>query len=97
MKTENKVIILSIALGALVWVIDSIVDSLVFYRGSLIADVPHHELYMRFLIVACLIGFGFICSWLVAKQEKTEQELTNILSFEQQLLDNIPVPIFYKN
>ena len=97
MKTENKIILLSIALGALVWVTDSIIDSFLFFQGSLIADIPHHELYMRFLIVVCLVGFGFVCSWLIAKQKKTEQELTNILSFEQQLLDNIPVPIFYKN
>jgi PAS domain S-box-containing protein len=97
MKIENKIILLSIALGILVWVIDSLVDSLVFYEGSVIASVPHHELYMRFLIVVCLIGLGFICSKLIAQHNKTEQMLTNQLSFKQQLLDNIPVPIFIKN
>jgi PAS domain S-box-containing protein len=97
MKIENKIILLSIALGILVWVIDSLVDSLVFYEGSVIASVPHHELYMRFLIVVCLIGLGFICSKLIAQHNKTEQMLTKQLSFEQQLLDNIPVPIFIKN
>lgn len=97
MKTENKIILLSIALGCLVWVIDSLVDSVVFYEGSLIIDVPPHELYMRFLIVVCLIGVGFLCSRLIVQQKKTEQSLANLLSFEQQLLDNIPVPIFIKN
>ena len=97
MKTGNKIILISIALGVIVWVIDSFVDSLVFYEGSLMVDVPHHELFMRFLIVICLIGLGFICSRLIVQQKKTEQTLANLLSFEQQLLDNIPVPIFLKN
>ncbi|UCE94675.1 MAG: PAS domain-containing protein [Flavobacteriaceae bacterium] len=97
MKIENKIILLSIALGILVWVIDSLVDSLVFYEGSIIASVPHHELYMRSLIAVCLIGLGLVCSKLIGQHNKTEQMLSNQLSFEQQLLDNIPVPIFLKN
>jgi PAS domain S-box-containing protein len=97
MKTENKIVLLSIGLGVLVWAIDSLVDSLFFYNGSLLVMVPHHELYMRFLIVVCLIGFGFISSRLFGQQKKTEQTLANFLSFEQQLLDSIPVPIFIKN
>lgn len=97
MKTENKVILISIILGVLVWVIDSLLDSIFFYEGSLLVEVSTHELYMRTLIVVCLIGFGIICSRLIGQQKKTEQTLANLLSFEQQLLDSIPVPIFIKN
>jgi PAS domain S-box-containing protein len=97
MRTENKIIILSISLGILIWTIDSLLDSLFFYEGSLLVEVPNHELYMRTLIVVCLIGFGIICSRLVGQQKKKEQTLANLLSFEQQLLDSIPVPIFIKN
>ena len=97
MKTENKIILISITLGILAWTIDSLLDSLFFYKGSLLVEVPTHELYMRTLIVVCLIGFGIICSRLVGQQKKSEQTLASLLSFEQQLLDSIPVPIFIKN
>ena len=97
MKTENKIILISITLGILAWTIDSLLDSLFFYKGSLLVEVPTHEIYMRTLIVVCLIGFGIICSRLVGQQKKTEQTLASLLSFEQQLLDSIPVPIFIKN
>ena len=97
MKTENKIILISIILGVLVWVIDSLFDSIFFYEGSLLVGVSTHELYMRTLTVLCLIGFGIICSRLFGRQKKTEQTMANLLSFEQQLLDSVPVPIFIKN
>ncbi len=34
MKTENKVIALSIIFGLLAWAIDSVLDFLVFYEGG---------------------------------------------------------------
>ena len=97
MKVENKIVVISIFLGVLIWAIDSLIDSMFFFKGSLLVEVPAHELYMRTLIVLCLIGFGIICSRLVGQQKKTKQTLANLLSFEQQLLDSIPVPIFIKN
>ena len=101
MKTENKIIILSIAMGVFIWVVDSFLDYLIFYEGTftglLITDVPRHDLYIRLLIMVCFTAFGFICSWFIAEQKKTEQKLGTPHSFQQQLLDTIPVPIFIKN
>ena len=101
MKTENKIIITSIALGPVVWIADALVDSAIFYEGTftelLITDVPSHELYIRLLIMALFIVFGLASSRCIAKRRKVEQNLATLLSFQQQLLDTIPVPIFYKN
>jgi transcriptional regulator with PAS, ATPase and Fis domain len=101
MKTENKIILGSVALGLFIWIADALLDYFIFYEGTftelLITDVPSHELYIRLLIIACFTVFGVICSRLVATQKKAEQKLASSLSFQQQLLDTIPVPIFYKN
>ena len=101
MKTENKIILSSFALGVFIWVVDSFLDYFIFYEGTLtellITDVPSHELYIRLLIMACFTVFGFICAWLIANQKKTEQKLAASLAFQQQLINTIPVPIFYKN
>lgn len=101
MKTENIIILSSFALGLLVWLIDSLFDYFIFYEGTftelLITDVPQHEVYIRVVILICFILFGFICSRLFAAQKKTEKKLANSLSFQEQLLETIPVPVFYKN
>lgn len=101
MKVENKIILSSIALGAFTWIVDSGLDYLIFYKGTftelLLTNVPIHELYIRLLIMACFAVFGVICSRLVANEKKAEQNLSSSLSFQQQLLDTVPVPIFYKN
>lgn len=101
MKTEYKVILLSIALGIFIWVADSLLDYFFFYKGTfvglLLTDIPAHEMYIRLLILGCFILFGFICSRLISNQKKTENKLETSLIFQQQLLDTIPVPIFYKN
>jgi PAS domain S-box-containing protein len=101
MKTENKIILTSIVLGVSIWVVDFFLYYFVFNEGPLkelvIIDAFRHESYIWILVVACFIVFGFICSRLIANQKKIEQKLADSQSFQQQLLDRIPVPIFYKD
>ena len=101
MKTENKVFLASIALGIFIWVADSLIDYFFFFEGTfsnlLLTKVPSHEIYIRVLILICFIIFGFVCSRLIANQKKAEKKLEASLLFQQQLLDTVPVPIFYKN
>lgn len=101
MKIENVIILSSIALGFLIWGMDALLDYLLFYEGTfielLITNVPRHEVYIRVLILLFFTFFGFICSGVFVKQKKAEQQLTASLSFQQQLLETIPIPIFYKN
>jgi PAS domain S-box-containing protein len=101
MKTENKIILTSIVLGVSIWVVDFFLYYFVFNEGPLkelvIIDAFRHESYIWILVVACFIVFGFIWSRLIANQKKIEQKLADSQSFQQQLLDRIPVPIFYKD
>ena len=60
MRVERKILALSIALGVYFWIIDALVDSLIFYDESflqsLLLDVAPIEIYMRSLVlVLCLV------------------------------------------
>ncbi|RJR47888.1 MAG: PAS domain S-box protein [Deltaproteobacteria bacterium] len=90
-KDEYKVILFSIIAGGAVWVIDAIMDTLIFYHmpfySLLIADVPSHEIYIRVLIIISFIIYGFIISRNVAKAKESENRY-------RQLFDNINDAIF---
>ena len=95
MKIDHKVVLASCALGIFTW------EYFAFHQGTfiglLLTDISRDELYIRLVVMASCIAFGFICSRLILNQKKVEQNLSDSLSFQQQLLDAIPVPIFYKN
>ncbi len=79
MKIGHKMIALSILLGLLAWIIDSVVDFLVFYDRPfwdlLLFDIPPHELYIRSILLAFLVLFGIIAFLGTVKFERTRQTL----------------------
>ena len=79
MKTETRVIALSIFLGLIVWIIDSVLDYFIFYEGTfldlLIFDVPNHEIYIRFVVLFIFAMFGMIISKVIAKRKQAEEAL----------------------
>ncbi|MBL7073887.1 PAS domain S-box protein [candidate division KSB1 bacterium] len=79
MKTKHKVIAVSVMLGLLVWVVDAVLDYLIFYEGTLlgllITDVPNHELYIRLVMIACFLIFGIVVSRLITERKKAEEAL----------------------
>ena len=83
MKTEYKVLLISILLGFLAGFIDTIFDYFIFYQDQsflklLVTDVPQHEIYIRFLLLVCFIVFGFICARIISRQKKAEEELLKV-------------------
>ena len=98
MKTENRIILSSIALGVGLCVADFLFDYLFSYEGQsvgqLLTDISSHEIYIRLLIILSFAIFGFVCSKLILKLKKSEEELNSSLFFQQQLLESIPLPIF---
>jgi len=75
LKDGQKIIFFSIIGGILTWIIDALVDSLAFAKGSfwtatLIGDT--HELYMRFLFMAILVLFGVLMAGFVGRRKKLE-------------------------
>ncbi|CAG34977.1 PAS domain-containing protein [Desulfotalea psychrophila] len=101
MKTENKIISLAILMGLFICAGHVMVDYLLFNKGSFIeflaTDISKGEIFIRILVLVCFVLFGLVSSRLITKQKAAEQKLAASLYFQQQLLDRIPVPIFYKD
>jgi PAS domain S-box-containing protein len=81
MKSEHKVIGLSLILGLSIWIIDAVLDYYLFYEGTfwglLISDVPKHEVYIRLVVVASFLIFGLLISRVLTMRKRVEEELQN--------------------
>ncbi len=82
-KDKNyKIIVYSFIAGLLVWVIDSVFDSIIFYEGSfwelLITDIPKHEVYIRTLAWASFVIWGIITAIIFTKRKQAEDELRKV-------------------
>lgn len=101
MKPENKIMASSVLLGLFLWVADAVFDFALFYDGSfkemLITRVPGHELYIRTLIFVCTVLYGLFCARIMKRQRKIKERLASALDFQEQLLNAIPIPVFYKD
>jgi len=88
MKTEYKLIGLSIIFGLSFWVIDALFDYLFFYDrsflGLLIFDVPDHEVYIRLVVILCFLIFSILISRALAKRKKVEQEIEVLSRFPSE-------------
>jgi PAS domain S-box-containing protein len=75
LRIKIVIIAASLLLGLSIWIIDALIDSLIFYQGSLwdllILNAPNQEIYMRLVILACFLGFGFFVSRIVASRSRT--------------------------
>ncbi|MFQ5869002.1 MAG: PAS domain S-box protein, partial [Candidatus Zixiibacteriota bacterium] len=78
MRTEHKVIVLSILLGLLLWVADAALDCFIFYQGTfwglLIYEIPPHEIYVRTLVLGCCVIFGVVISTVFGKFRRAEEK-----------------------
>jgi len=76
-KVETKVFLLSMIGGVLCWVIDGILDYLVFCEGAfwelMITRVPAVKLYFRSVVFFLFVGFGFVISVIVARGRRAEE------------------------
>ena len=77
MKSEYKIMVLSILIGLFVWVLDTVIDLFIFYEGTfwgiLIYDIPGHELYIRTVILALFILFGAFLARVTTKHKRAEK------------------------
>jgi PAS domain S-box-containing protein len=79
MKTRRAILGISLLFGLVLWVVDAVLDRLLFYRGSfwglLILDVPPHELYIRVVIAGLFLVFGAIASTVIERLETAKARL----------------------
>lgn len=66
MKQHRIILLISAVFGICFWFIDAFFDFMYFYRGTgsyleiAISDIPPHEIYIRLMVLALFIAFGFI-------------------------------------
>ncbi len=101
MNTFRKVIGLSLLFGLLVWIMDSIVDTLFFYDETflkmLIMAVPPYELYARLTAMASFLIFGLVIKRTIDKREKIERSLVESEQRYRSLFENMPIGLYRTN
>ena len=94
MKSEKKIIAISVVFGLFTWFLDAMLDYVFFYEGSfpdlLIVHVPKHEVYIRLVILLCFVVFGIIVSRIMAERKKAERELVDSERKWRNILVNTP-------
>ncbi|MCP4674812.1 MAG: PAS domain-containing protein, partial [Deltaproteobacteria bacterium] len=79
MKTEHKIMAVSVTFGLFFWIIDAALDYFLFYEGTLLSllltDVPAHEVYIRLVVMACFLAFGVLMSGVVGRRKRVEEML----------------------
>jgi len=91
---KRSAIVVSIAFGALYWVVDAVHDWYFVERGAfwdiLILDLPPHEIVLRTAAVACFIVFGVWVSNALASRDRAQLVLRESQRAQATLLSNLP-------
>ncbi len=77
---KNKILLIAVASGLGFWVIDSVVDHLIFYKEAdfldvLTGTVSPIEIYMRIFAIILFTGIGIIISWMAGSRNQAEKKL----------------------
>ncbi len=80
LTSRNIIILASITAGIAVWLIDGVLDHLVFFEnttliGSLLTDVSPHEVYVRLITFAIIVALGVVASSLSRRVERSREDL----------------------
>jgi signal transduction histidine kinase len=79
MKLKDNIYLLSLFFGLLLYLIDALIDSLIFHTGSfwssLFFGAPPHEIRLRMVMVAGFLAFGILVSRILAGRRRAEDAL----------------------
>jgi PAS domain S-box-containing protein len=78
MNTRHRIVLTAIGFGIFVWLLDALLDYLIFYPGSFwalaVTDVPALELYNRLFVCSTSLTFGFIAAKIIERRERALKE-----------------------
>jgi PAS domain S-box-containing protein len=82
MKARHKILLLAIILGLMTWLIDALLQSLLFNKGTflemLITNVSASEVTFRLILLIIFPGLGVFISRIMTKQQRVEEELKGV-------------------
>jgi PAS domain S-box-containing protein len=99
-KIVDNVIWVSLFCGLLFWVMDSLIHSTIYPRGTFRQQMtsPDSELiWMRIMVAFITILGGAIMQIIINRRKTAEVEAERAHSFLQLVLDTIPVRVFWKD
>jgi PAS domain S-box-containing protein len=76
MRFTDKMVLIGTGLGALFWILESLIDVHVFRSGNFLSGLfptEPHELWMRFVVVSILIAFGIYAQLVMRQRERAER------------------------
>jgi PAS domain S-box-containing protein len=92
MRTELKIILVSLCFGALFWIAHGLLDYLLFYKGNLIDSLlfqtTMHEVTVRITGFLLFTGFGLVMAWVVNKYKKVQVALQESEQKYRLITDN---------
>jgi two-component system sensor histidine kinase/response regulator len=101
MKKEKKsrtdiaknMIVTGIGLGALFWILESVIQCLVFHDGTLIEEIftlDPREIWMRSLALCILIMFSFYARGVITQRKQAEKALWEAKKRLRAFMDSAP-------
>jgi PAS domain S-box-containing protein len=83
MNRRQQVILISGLAGLLFWILDAVLDTLIFYSGSfwelLILNPPAHELYTRIVMMVVFLALGILVSRMFTRAEILEDRCQTLM------------------
>lgn len=101
MRIEIKVIIISILFGILFWVTDAVIGATFFFdrgfRELLITAIPHHQIYVRVVMIVSFMLLGIVISGLLSRYKSSLKPYRTERDKAKQYLDIAGVIILKLN
>lgn len=97
MKINKRILSLSLILGLLIGLFDTVLDYLFFYQNGsflnlLIFDVPEHEIYIRSVIFFCFITFGLIAGNIISRLHDSNERYKRLTNNAIDMIYRMSLP-----
>jgi len=92
-RIAKRMILVGIGLGALFWILESTIQSLIFHEGSLIENIftlDPQAIWMRSLALCILIMFSIYARGIVTELKQTEKALWEAKDRLRAFMDSAP-------
>ncbi len=86
----RSAVLISLALGALMWIIDALADTIFFYHTSFIENllltIPPHDIFVRSIMIVIAVFSGILC-WFLLRKNTRQNDAHKKLILSYRLLD----------
>jgi len=99
-KLVDNVIWISLFCGLLFWVMDSLIHSAIYPRGTFweqLVDPDSELIWMRIMVGFITVLAGSVMQLIINRRKVAEIEAEKARNFLQLVLDTIPVRVFWKD